>query len=35
MSSYNPTFNRDSVGKFNPNLGFVAIKGGSDAFLLE
>ena len=35
MSFYNPTFSRSSIGKFDPNLGFLSIKGGSDAFLLE
>ena len=35
MSSYNPTFNRNSKGKFDSNLNFISIKGGSDAFLLE
>ena len=35
MPSYSPTFNRSSTGKFNPNLSFTSIKGGSDAFLLE
>lgn len=32
---YNPNFSRNSRGKFNPELGFVSIKGGTDAYLLE
>lgn len=35
MASYNPSFSRDARGKFNPELGFVSIKGGTDAYLLE
>lgn len=35
MSHYDPSFNRDAKGKFNPNSGFVSIKGGTDAYLLE
>jgi len=35
MASYNPSFSRDAKGKFNRELGFVSIKGGTDAFLME
>lgn len=35
MASYNPSFSRDARGKFNPELGFVSIKGGTDAYLVE
>lgn len=35
MSQYLPSFNRDAKGKYNPELGFVSIKGGTDAYLLE
>jgi hypothetical protein len=35
MSHYDPSFNRDAKGKFNPNSGFVSVKGGTDAYLLE
>ena len=32
---YNPNFNRSAIGKFNPDLAFISIKSGSDAYLLE
>jgi hypothetical protein len=32
---YNPSFSRNIKGKFNPELGFVSIKNGTDAYLLE
>mgnify|MGYP000850517266 FL=1 len=35
MASYNPSFSRDARGKFNHELGFVSIKGGTDAYLVE
>lgn len=35
MSQYLPNFNRNLKGKYNPDLGFVSIKAGSDAYLLE
>lgn len=35
MASYNPSFSRDARGKFNPELGFVSMKCGTDAYLLE
>lgn len=35
MSQYLPNFSRNLKGKYNPELGFVSIKAGSDAYLLE
>lgn len=35
MSQYLPSFIRNTKGKYNPELGFVSIKGGTDAYLLE
>lgn len=33
--AYNPNFNRNAKGKFNPDLGLISIKGGTEAYLLE
>ena len=33
--AYVPNFSRDPKGKYDPRLNFVAIKGGTDAYLLE
>jgi hypothetical protein len=35
MSSYIPSFSRNSKGKYNPKANFVSVKGGTDAYLLE
>jgi hypothetical protein len=35
MADYTPQFNRSATGKFNPDLNFVSLKCGTDAFVLE
>lgn len=35
MSSYIPSFSRNSKGKYNPKANLVSVKGGTDAYLLE